>query len=224
MYARIFLLKLSKFFYLSPIIWTEFILQTGPINGPGPLCGGMRCGDVVLKAERRGWSVLLRLTAAALQVRWAVIWSRCFKVINGRQKPQSRFVPGALCSQVNGGVQALLFDVSMETARAAPGWQASRLGWMADVTALAPASLLGLVWTIWGEDSEQSDVIWVCVRTQVWAHSAQACEGIRSEGLFQRSQRAAKVWEFAGGLKRRRCAKLCSLYPKPPILSNGRNE
>lgn len=51
--------------------------------------------DVLLKAQHRGRTVLPRLTAAALQVRWAVIWSHCFKVINGRQKPQSRFVPGA---------------------------------------------------------------------------------------------------------------------------------
>lgn len=51
--------------------------------------------------------------------------------------------------------RALLFKISMETALVAPGRQASRLGWMGDVSALAPASLLWLVWTIWEWEEEE---------------------------------------------------------------------
>ncbi len=84
----------------------------------------------------------------SLQVRGAVIASEVWR----DKWALTSLFSGFRSAQVNAGEwrdASLLFVVAIETARSAPGWQASRLGWMGDVTALAPGSLLGFVWTIW---------------------------------------------------------------------------
>jgi len=94
---------------------------------------------------------------------------------------------GFRSAQVNGGEwrdASLLFVVAIETARSAPGWQASRLEWMGDVTALAPGSLLRFVWTIWGKNqsrAQQCKVMWV---RALAFKATRTCEGI---------------WKFARG-------------------------
>lgn len=76
---------------------------------------------------------------------------------------------GFRSAQVNGGEwrdASLLFVVAIETARSAPGWQASRLEWMGDVTALAPGSLLRFVWTIWGKNQSTAMQSYVSARAR----------------------------------------------------------
>ncbi len=116
----------------------------------------------------------------SLQVRGAVIAS---EVWSDKWALTSLF-SGFRSAQVNGGEwrdASLLFVVAIETARSAPGWQASRLGWMGDVTALAPGSLLGFVWTIWEKNQ------------------STAMQSYASECALKATRSYEGIWKFARG-------------------------